>query len=961
MPKAESPLDRGSTDHTRDTRQRLELLFAEYVERLNSGEEIDPQEVIEKHPELAADLLRELETYESLQAVSVDSSSDQPFGTLGDYTLRRQIGRGGMGVVYDAWQGSLGRQVALKVLPPGVAADAKSSTRFLREAQIAAKLNHSQIVPVYASGIEGGTPWYAMEFIEGETLSQVIQKIKDAEPEADTVFGKKECPSYFETLGRAFAEVADGLQHAHSKGVIHRDIKPSNLILDQESRLRILDFGLARFEGQESITISGDVVGTPLYMSPEQARQRKIEVDHRTDVYSLGATMYEMIVGRPPFKGKNHQDTLSQIIERDPVEPRKLNQRIPRDLETIVLKCQRKDPRDRYGTAEALAQDLRRFLQGYAIEARPQGKWEVIAKRLRRRRRQIGLLSLFVVLLASTAILLFQNRIATRRDAHTRYTKIVETASVIVQGQAFLFNQSRGDMDLIGFGVSRVLKYICGLSFDNLGADTLSTSLTALNEAILLFPRKPEAYYWRARALVLMSREDDAVMEFRRALDVDQTFVPAQFFLRALTNSGHNADGKLEDQEHPEPWKTAWIEAYEALYERDSSRAALAFDGLTELSQGDGQFYVGAKAEIALARGYAKLLAGEYLYAAGDFSVAEYRWPESMEPSILLGKAWYLAGHKEVADRKFVDLYERGKYSSTDRVSTLVSILYNQLGDDESSLRWAQKITASPFQMAWTSFLLWDYGRCDDAAALAQKCVDMYPQYPFGFYVLGKALRGLKRYQDAKDAFERTLELQPDYVGASIDLAVVLCKLELWEEGFRRLERSIQRAPDFPYAYQMLAVAHMWQKDYEKAAEAVQRGLKVGPEVFFLRLINASLLRQTGQLHEAETELLNILSNAPQMEQAHDQIALVYMALKSAPQAVRHLIASIKLRPHRSAPYDLLLRLLARDDLTACHRQLRNLVLVLEEQHEIEKKHSQEEKITEALFRARRHLDRLGD
>ncbi len=187
-----------------------------------------------------------------------------------------------------------------------------------------------------------------MEYVEGETLAQVIVRVKDAEPEAETPFGAKDDVAYFHNMAKAFADVADGLQHAHSKGVVHRDIKPSNLILDGEGRLRILDFGLARLEGQESLTLSGDLMGTVLYMSPEQAMAKRIPLDHRTDVYSLGATMYEMLTGQPPFRGKDQHDTLSQIIVRDPRSPRQLNTRVPKDLETIVLKCLRKDSGERY-------------------------------------------------------------------------------------------------------------------------------------------------------------------------------------------------------------------------------------------------------------------------------------------------------------------------------------------------------------------------------------------------------------------------------------------------------------------------------------------------------------------------------------------------------------------------------------------------------------------------------------
>ncbi len=374
-------------EHGQDARHApgFEALLAEYVEELNLQGFVDPERIAKEHPDLASALLEGLKTYIALQE---EGPPHEPLGTLGDYTLRRQIGRGGMGVVYDAWQNSLDRQVALKVLPAGVAADDKSFHRFMREAKTAAKLNHQNIVGVYGMGVEANTPYYAMEFVEGETLAQIVSKLRTSAPGVPTPFGPSaEDIGFYSAVARAFAEVADGLQHAHSKGVIHRDIKPSNLILDQEGHLRILDFGLARLEGQESITFSGDVVGTVQYMSPEQAQVKKIAVDHRTDIYSLGATMYEVLTGRPPFKGRDHHDTLTQIIARNAEPLRKLNARVPRDLETIVLKCMRKDPADRYGTAEALGQDLRRFARGDAIEARPQTRLEMAAAGIWRHRK----------------------------------------------------------------------------------------------------------------------------------------------------------------------------------------------------------------------------------------------------------------------------------------------------------------------------------------------------------------------------------------------------------------------------------------------------------------------------------------------------------------------------------------------------------------------------------------------
>ncbi|MFB3112692.1 MAG: protein kinase, partial [Gemmatimonadales bacterium] len=378
---------------------QLEELFAYYVDRLNEGEELNPQEILAKHPGLGAELLEYLEGY-----IDPDAAPTMPSDrTLGDYTIRRQIGRGGMGVVYDAWQNSLDRRVALKVLPLGIAASDRAFERFMREARTAAKLDHQNIVRVHGMGVEANTPYYSMEHVEGQTLAQILSLLRtDLDVVTDTPFAPaKDRGADYAGIARAFAEVANGLQHAHEKGVIHRDIKPSNLILAVDGHLRILDFGLARFEGEKSLTLTGDLLGTPMYMSPEQARRRQIPVDHRTDIYSLGATLYEVLTHRPPFQGEDHRDTLSQIIEQDPQPLRRVDPAIPRDLGTIVLKCLRKNARDRYDTAQALAEDLRRFAQGEPVEARPLPPWAGVTRRAWKYSPRIG-----VIVMAATLIFL---------------------------------------------------------------------------------------------------------------------------------------------------------------------------------------------------------------------------------------------------------------------------------------------------------------------------------------------------------------------------------------------------------------------------------------------------------------------------------------------------------------------------------------------------------------------------
>jgi len=418
---------------------RLGDLLAAYIDRINAGWALDETEIAREHPDLAAELIGDLRT---LMQVRSRREGSEPLGELGDYRLIRQVGRGGMGVVYEATQVSMDRRVALKILPSGVAADAKTLARFLREAKIAGKLDHPNIVRVYGMGVDRDTPHYAMEFVEGETLAQILARRRGA--------GEAPAPEECYRLAEAFAGAAEGLQHAHREGIIHRDLKPSNLILDPTGRLRILDFGLARLEGQASLTQSGDLMGTVLYMSPEQAMAKRIQVDHRTDVYSLGATLYETLTLRPLFEGKSTQDTLSRIIFQDPAPPRRRNPRVPADLETIVLKCLRKDPADRYRTAEALAQDLRRFVRGDAIEARPEAGWERLVRRARRHRWRLAIAAVFACMAVAAGWLALERARSERKLDLAHYEPAIRVQAVKIATGRFSVDVGTGLGDLLG-------------------------------------------------------------------------------------------------------------------------------------------------------------------------------------------------------------------------------------------------------------------------------------------------------------------------------------------------------------------------------------------------------------------------------------------------------------------------------------------------------------------------------
>jgi len=315
---------------------------------------------------------------------------------LGDYLILREIGRGGMGVIYEAEQMSLPRRVALKVLPFAAVLDPRQLERFKNEARAAATLHHPGIVSVYSVGTERGVHFFAMEFIEGQSLADVINELQsngnskreatirtaegaESKSQSASAFSShshvngesNRKRAFYKLVARLGSQTAAALDHAHTRGIVHRDIKPGNLLLDAEGHVHVADFGLARMSEDSGVTMSGDVLGTLRYMSPEQSLAKQAVIDHRTDIYSLGATLYELLTLKPLFAGEDRAALLRQISQEEPILPSKIITDVPRDLETIVMKALEKDPQDRYATASELAIDLEAFLDDRPILAKP--------------------------------------------------------------------------------------------------------------------------------------------------------------------------------------------------------------------------------------------------------------------------------------------------------------------------------------------------------------------------------------------------------------------------------------------------------------------------------------------------------------------------------------------------------------------------------------------------------------
>jgi tetratricopeptide (TPR) repeat protein/tRNA A-37 threonylcarbamoyl transferase component Bud32 len=394
------------------TDQELAGLVDAYAVKRQAGAPVDPMELIRDHPEYADALQRLLPVVEVLDDLVTPerrppaASGSVAAGKLGDFRLLHEIGRGGMGIVYEAEQISLRRRVALKVLPFAVALDGRQLQRFTHEAQASAHLQHTNIVPIYATGLDQGVPYFAMQLIEGETLATLIGTFQAPHSQAaDKVRAalaqerSHRTPSYFRAVARLGVQTAEALDHAHQQGVIHRDIKPANLLLDATGHVWVADFGLARWRAEPNLSVSGDVVGTLRYMSPEQSLARRAVVDHRSDIYALGATLYEALTLQPAFPATEREELLRQIAAGNPQRPRRANPAIPSELETVVLKAMAPEPEQRYATAQELADDLRRFLEDVPVRA-SNPSLGLRAARWARRHKPIVMAAVVVLLLA---------------------------------------------------------------------------------------------------------------------------------------------------------------------------------------------------------------------------------------------------------------------------------------------------------------------------------------------------------------------------------------------------------------------------------------------------------------------------------------------------------------------------------------------------------------------------------
>jgi serine/threonine protein kinase/Flp pilus assembly protein TadD len=936
--------------------------FAELVEELTAlfqgGREFDVEAYLREHAEHAGrlrDLLPALQMLGELCESAAGAAASPgplpevcPAGTLGDFRVVREVGRGGMGIVYEAVQVSLGRRVALKVLPFASTLDVKQLQRFKNEAQAAAGLHHTHIVPVFATGCERGVHYYAMQFIDGQTVAALIaglragpaaQPLSPADvptgPDLPTlpVAAASTQPSlrgqaFFRTAATLGVQAAEALEHAHQLGVIHRDIKPANLLVDGRGHLWVTDFGLAHCQSQAGLTQTGDLVGTLRYMSPEQALASRV-VDQRTDVYSLGATLYELLTLAPAFAGSDRQELLRRIAFDEPWPPRRQNKAIPAELETIVLKAMEKNPAERYGTAQALADDLERWLKDEPIRARRPSVVQRLRRWSRRHRPMVaGLAAGLLTLLVMGVVLAFgyQRRLAETDRGVT--AALTQARTLLVEGdqqtdhperwqattRLALASQEKAE-ELLAAGVrtEELTKRVRQVREAVDVAVSESRLLVELDRIRLEQAAVKEGNFDLQRAAPLYAKAlgnygiDLAVPE--EAARRVQASRLREALLAALADWSHLTQDEKERQRVAKVYHLALPPGclrrrlLAAVGARDGAELEKlakepAFQDLPPATLDILAKDLAAVKEWAAAE---RLLRAGLERTPGDFwlnhdlgAVLYAQGPPRAEEALryLTAALALRFDSPGVHNNLGLALRARGdvdgairRYLAALQIDPTYAMAHYNLGNarhekgqlDDAIAEYREALCLQkdyPEALTNLGNALRDKGLLDEAIAEHQEALRLRQDLPEAHYNLGLALRDKGQFDEAITEYREALRLKPDFTAAYYNLGNALHAKGRLGEAIAEYQKALRLKKDYPEAHCNLGLALQKQGELQKALEELRRGHELGSRQPGWPYPSAQWARQAERLAQLDAKLPEVLSGEAKPRDAAEQIEL---------------------------------------------------------------------------------------
>jgi tetratricopeptide (TPR) repeat protein len=1023
-----------AVSNSMDKDLRLTQVLDAYLAGLPQGATPDPDELLARHPDLADDLRECLDCLAFIRQAARPAEGDGPQGDaagqepapreLGDFRIVREVGKGGMGVVYEAEQLSLGRRVALKVLPFAATLDARQLQRFKNEAQAAAGLHHTNIVPVHFVGCERGVHFYAMQYIDGQTLAQVIAELRrlagrgeggsEASPvlsaAAEALVRGQTMPepypangqeptiaapsprrtdfqsvppgpagpetavqtatslgrslrslAYFEAVARLGVQASEALEHAHQLGVVHRDVKPGNLLLDGRSNLWITDFGLAHCQSQAGLTMTGDLVGTLRYMSPEQALAKRVAVDHRTDVYSLGATLYELLTLEPAFAGSDREELLRQVAFEDPKPPRRHNKAIPADLETIVLKALAKNPAERYATAQEVADDLRRFLEHKPIQARR----PTLVKRLRKwaRRHRAAVWSAAVVLLVAVVLGAGEWVRVAQQQAAAEHE--VELALQEVR----LF-QEKGNWPEALAAVRRAAGLVAGGRVGEELARRVRKQQADMEMAVKLeeIPLRQTALrghesdtYERADRAYQRAFEDYGIDLARRGPRAAAELIRASRIRAQLTEALDDwaLACRRKQGKGGSAWKDlltaaraadpdAWRNRLRDAVERSDARAlkrlavskragqlppptlALLGRALREAGAGEqavplllaaqrrrpGDLWVNYELAMNLGHGTPPRWEEVVRFCTAALALR----PKSPGLHVLLGYAFARRGNGDealAAFRKAIDLEpgNAGIYSNLGLVLQGKGALREAIAAHKEAIRIAPGFAVFHYNLGVT---LHAQGALDPAIDAYRKAVRLQPNYPVAHYNLALALSAKGRPKESIAAYGEAIRYKPNYASAHCNLGNLLFETGRPDDAIAAFRRAIRYQPGFGMAHSNLGNVFLEQGQLDKAIKAFRQAIRCWPRYALAHSNLGSALNAKGRTDEAIAACKTAIRLQPGLVDAHVNLASAFLKKNALDEAIEACRTAIRInRGNALAHYNLAIALHRKGELEA--------------------------------------------
>jgi serine/threonine protein kinase/Flp pilus assembly protein TadD len=924
-------------------------LAESFLARYRNGERPSLSEYTEKHPELAEQIrdlfpalvvMEELGAPEGSRAGTGGGASPGKHSLpeeLGEYRILREVGRGGMGIVYEAVQQSLGRHVALKVfsfhglLPP------THLERFRREARAAACLHHPNIVPVYGVGEHAGVHFYAMQFIQGRGLDEVLKEVKrlrdckapPSTPEAappvssghgtattmagsssGTALTSQSEAQYFRSVAHMGVQVATGLDHAHQQGIVHRDVKPSNLLLDARGTVWITDFGLAKAEGTDELTHTGDIVGTLRYMAPERLRGWS---DPRSDVYALGITLYELLTLCPAFAESSRPRLIERVAHEDPPAPRKIDRLIPRDLETIVLKAIDKEPGRRYATAGELSDDLIRFLAGEPVRARRIGMWERGAKWIRRRPAVAALLAVCAI----AGLLAALGAFWTVHDREVRSALLEEEVTRALQeAQTFYLRDRQPDAMS---AVKRAEALLAGdQGVPNLH-DTvqqwrvdleMATRLEQIRlEKAAMFrneqfaPAGAAAEYTEAFERYGLNLEavelQDAAARIQSAAIKNHLLAALDDWISLVPKEGRPNKARLlaiAQAADDDPW-------------RNKVRSVLAHgdrESLETLVRDKDMQSRPASTQWCLARGLTALKQSPV--ALTVLRQAQKRYPDDFWINLELAQLLLSSGRASEAVRFYQAALalRPANYAVHLHLGTALAELREYTSAEaeyRAVLDMKPALVAAHVNLA---IVLRLQGRLDDAIAEGRQAVRLKPDDVNAHNALGNAWLAKGLLPQAQAEFQEAIRLKPDFVSALVNLGTVLQRQGHINEGIAKYRAAIQINPDFTWAHYNLANNLRLQEKHDQAIAAYKEAIRCNRSEPEIHNNLGYVLQKQGNLDEAIAEYVEALRLRPTYALAHHNLGKALVAKTRLDEAIAHFREAIRLQPdYREAQMSL--------------------------------------------------------